>query len=499
MGVLRPNDPPFSGLPLRFDSALPPSGVLEGQISPLFASLREADLGALLIENGTSLAAQLSRQIAGGVGWPDSELDALGSLVSTAFERVAPADVAKVLASAALVLPDALLEIQTAVTDTISGIPILGWIVKLGALVWRLVDAARARAPKIASAQALGYDRDDDSFASDGLIVRAGDRDWTALFLPPSGGFSDLPLAYTASGLADGFAWGQLAVVSERMGLVPGVGQICGYWQSPRRLSGSSRDAGRESIVAGNELYPSATSFAALLWSNAQLAGGATLGAIDLDRVADAWREYGERLQAFASSTGGWLGEQIRNGWRWYDPTSRQPYYGADPKDAPKKYRGEGLDDLIAWRVERARERVRRGLDTISVAYLGPNTPALRDSALREVWEKRRQQLLTHDARRLVDLALIPDADYRSALAAARRSASNDLAAPTAPKPKPPQRVPPGTVDVPTIDGDGPPPAPEPPSLPGVPEAPGASSSGGATGGVLAAILLYLALQGRRR
>lgn len=54
---------------------------------------------------------------------------------------------------------------------------------------------------------------------------------------------------------------------------------------------------------------------------------------------------------------------------------------------------------------------------TITVAYVGPNFPALKNDLIRDRWDDSRKKLLTHQARYSVDLELIPDAEYRNALA----------------------------------------------------------------------------------
>lgn len=480
------NDPPFLGLPVHFESTLPPSGVLEGRVSPLFASLGRADLGARVLENGNTIAAHLGREIATTVGWPDDELDGLGALVSTAFERVGAPSVEVVIETLGREIPEVLSTLERSVTETISGVPLLGWLVRLGLLVWDVVSVAREKAPKIANAPALGYDQADDSFATDGLLARTAGNDWTALFLPPPGGFLTTDLAYTASGVADGFGWGQIGAVSERLGLVPGVGQIAGFWQSSRRMAGSSRDAGVESIVSGNRLYPSATSFAALTWANAQKPGAPTVGAIDLDKVADAWADYGERLASFADAQSEWRAKQVRNGWRWTDEHTGAALYGVARDDVPKPWRDVwGLEGLIGWRVGIAREHVRKSLATLSCAYMGPETPALRDAALRERWALMRERLLRHEARADVDLELVPDAAYRSALAAARKGAGLRFTTPVVPKEKPPR------MPVPTVDGSPEPPEPEPPSLPDPPGWPSDNDqgAGGLAAGALGIVL----------
>jgi hypothetical protein len=470
VGKITRNDPIFSGLPKDFESVLPPSGVLNGKlVSPLFASLEDANLAALVLENGNTVAAQLGREIAADVGWPTHQLEQLGSLVQTAFQNVPAQLIAKVIRTAGNLIPDALRDMEKAVAETISGVPLLGWIVKLGLLVWDIVALARARVvPRNATAEALGYERDNDSFVTDTLLGGTSQRNWTNFFLPPKGSFKLVTLAYTNSGVEDGIGWGQIGLSSDDIGLVPGVGQIVGYWQSPHDLPGSSRPAGAESIVAGNQLYPSATSLSALLWTNAQKPGSQTLGSIDLNAIVSAWQDYGDALEEFAAHLPyvqghgteweHWLQSQIRTGWRWYDEYTGAGYYGVDPSDVPQQWRHPGLDSLVGWRVNRAKQAVWKGLATISCAYMGPSTPVLSDPDLRARWELMRVKLLAHPARAEVDTALIPDAEYRSAMHAAQLSASTDIASLEKPKPK---RWP-----MPTVDDSPAPPDPEPPDLP---------------------------------
>lgn len=99
---------------------------------------------------------------------------------------------------------------------------------------------------------------------------------------------------------------------------------------------------------------------------------------------------------------------------------------------------------------------------TLTIAYVGPDFPALKNPAIKRNWEEYRKLLLSHSARNQVELDLIPDQEYRNAMAQAQSQPIWDLtAAPSGP----------GSFDIvpaPYI----PPEFPVPPSGPGVPGTP---------------------------
>jgi hypothetical protein len=430
-------DPRWSGVSGDYLSSLPPPGVNNGQLVPLFATLSQSGCVSAVIRDGAQLGARIGRVVAATTGWPQPRIAKLDLLAASAAAIIPQGQVedalrAGVTFGAKIIVGEALAALDSALS-AITGIPILGWIVGIGRAVWQIVDAARARAPTIAGQHALAYDLLADSSAARHVLDLAAGSDWTQIFMPPAGPWGRERLAYTASGYADGDAWGQISGIDlGSIGALPGVAEIAGYWQSPRHLLGSSRLAGRESIQSAATLLPSTTSLCGQLWCAAQAGGLATTGRIDFAKLASAWRDYAGALQQFAGETRGggdatkpqaspehgWLADQIVRAFSWRI-AGMEPFYGLDPKKVPSEYRIGLLDKIVAWRCAQAIEATRRAWRTTpSAAYVDASAPALKDPGLKLAWGKARQQLL-HMARRRIglDLSLVPQGEYRNALA----------------------------------------------------------------------------------
>lgn len=94
---------------------------------------------------------------------------------------------------------------------------------------------------------------------------------------------------------------------------------------------------------------------------------------------------------------------------------------------------------------------------TLTVAYVGPDFPALKNPSVRKSWEDHRKLLLSHSARANVELDLIPDQAYANAMAQAQSQPFWDITASPTPQS--------GIVDlVPAVPV--PPEFPVPPSIP---------------------------------
>lgn len=413
----------------EYSSRLPPPGV-SGNMNPLFAALTHADFGATHLDDAMRLGAMIDRSVAISTGWPAQEIEALGELIDAALSQVDPGKMGQALENLGE-LAALFGELQASLANALAGVPILGWIVRVGMIVWDLVQLARLREPQMTGQHPLAYDKDADAYVADRILARAAGRDWTDMFSPQGAAFKLEDLAYTNAGAADGFAWGQLHQGdATQLGLVPGVGAIAGYWQSPRKAPGSTRDPNVVNVVANNQLLPSAVSLSGLLWT-ANQAPGPMLARIDLHALAQRWDAYGTELQAFADSRDGVVKKQINNGWRWLDEHFGAPLYGVTKSDVPAEYRGWGLQNLIAWRLQLAQQRVRDNMNTIAVAYVPPDAPGLTDKATKSAWSESRWRLLAHDARRYVDASIIPDNDYREAMIAAQKTAASGFAVAT--------------------------------------------------------------------
>ena len=431
------SDARWSAVSSDYESSLPPASVQAGKVVPALAALTQDGCVSAIIRDGAQLGARIGRVVAATSGWPEQRIARLDALAAGASMIVPQGEVADAIRAgvsfgAQIVVGQALQVLDTALSS-ITGIPILGWIVGIGRVVWQIVDAARSHPPQVAAAMALGYDRDADSAAAQHILDLSANADWTPIFMPPKGAWGRVRIAYTASGYADGDAWGQLSGVSYgSIGALPGIAEIAGYWQSPRRLIGSSRRAGRESIQSAATLLPSTTSLCGQLWCAAQVGGLATTGRVDFAAVRSAWIEYAGALQQFAGATRGggdatkpqaseahgWLADQIVRAFSWRI-AGMEPFYGLNPAKVPKEYRVGLLDKIVAWRCAQAMQATRTAWRTTpSVAYVPEGAPALNDPGLKLAWSHNRNQLL-HIARRRIglDLDLVPQGEYREALA----------------------------------------------------------------------------------
>ena len=454
MPLLPPNDPRFAGL-TDFASVLPSAVVANGTLVPQFAAIRKSEFGGLLVDNGRKLAAHVGRNNAVTFGWPEQLEPQLDALISEALRTLPPAATRFVLDVGANILSKALQPVMDAVTDAITGIPILGWIAQAGLTVWRLVEEARRRAPTITGNRALAYDRDGDTDFCRRLLAEATDSDWTPLWLPPDGEWATVDLAFTSSGIADGKAWGQVTGAVEdveriKRGLVPGVSSIAGYWQTPRKMPGSSRPAGAESLVALTQTLPAANNLAALLWTNAQRPGP-QLGRIDYAKLRNAWHDYGDRAEAFvAAEKNDWLREQKRLAWSWYGDFGWRPY-GVGPQHVDKAFRNPALQYLANAKIDVAQTRALQSLQTFAAAYVTADAPLVRqDSGIKAAWQRTRQSLLTSHNVHRVDVALVSDAAYRAAVVQAQQTVPVPQRTPTG-APSKPQRTPSSTEPEPSL------------------------------------------------
>jgi hypothetical protein len=485
--VLSPTAAELAGAPKFFVSRLPPAALAGGELNPLFAGLSAADFGARHLDDATALGALVGRGVAVSTGWPQLVLPKLQTLAELAADALNPDAIAKVLEAPAQ-LQAVLGDVQKGI-ETLTGVPIVGLVLAVGGLVFDLVKIARARAPKVTNLRALGYDETIDTFVADSLVQRAKGTDWTPLFLPPAGNFAIAEIDYTRDGSPDGYAWGQIGPAGlmadspGAYGLCPGVAQIAGYWQSPWKTLGSTRDANIVDVVSSAKLVPSTTTLAGLLYTAAQ-SSSPMLCRLDLMRLAAEWEAYGDALADFADSpsiVGGHRSKQIKNGWRW--SSNGEGLYGVAPESVPAEYRGWGLQNLIAYRLTAARKVVRKNLRTIACAYVAPDAPGLSDPLAYDQWVDSRKKLLVHNARQYVDATIIPDAAYRSAMLDAQKFGEHvpgayDFAPGTGPKAPP-------KLDA--LSGEAPD-EPLPPVAPPGPEGLGGDNQPGGAGLGLAAL-----------
>lgn len=441
MPILAPNAPQIVTVPAKFQSALPSSFADDAAAAPLFRALTASTFGQKHIENGMVLAGHLGKSLATTIGWEGDELGTLEDLTNTVMSSLSKPQLEAIAVMFDALRPTigaALQPVVEIVSEAVTGVPIIGWIARLGFATWKNVKRALEAKPMTKNV-ALGYNRDNDEDVTQLILDRIGDDDWSPIFAPPAGDFHWAVVAYTSSGEADGVSWGQLAsgqpgsdslagidTYDDALGMLPGVGDIAGYWQTPRYIKGDKgKWAVREQIVSQGQLGPSATSLAGQLWANMQRPGP-QLGRVDLIALRDMWQDYGQKLISFAGTAGGksksgrgeWLTEQIVRAWSWHYKGTN--YYDVSPSSVPKVFRqGHRLDDLISYKIDIAWKNAVQSMQTHAAAYMTSSAPLLvNDAGLRELLAKQ-QNALVHGAPGVdaVDLSLVPDTDLRAAIA----------------------------------------------------------------------------------
>lgn len=477
MPILAANNPIVSIVPKDFISQLPPS-VEQGKRTPFFRSITAGKFGEKYMENGIRLAGHLGRDIAISVGWPEDELEALTNMISSTMGVLPLQEIRAMFEQLSASIGNELAKIDDLIDAALSGVPIAGWIARVGFATWKIITQAihMGNTPPNADVRALGYDSNQDEYITRELLKYANGKDWTDLYRPPEGDFVWKTAAYTSSGKADGVAWGQLEDNPNKLqGVVPGVGTIAGYWQSPRNKGGKMPDkksksydlpkkdwAHRDDIVSQGQLLPSVVALAGQLWTNMQHEGP-TLGRIDFTGLKNAWANYGDRLRSWASTQtkgstdrGEWFRDQILAAWAWYDSkgsSGQKGYYGVPFMSVPNQYRVAGLDHLVQYKCDLAWTRCVQGLSSPAVAYVSGNAPLLRnDAGLKNVWDDKRRDLLQNPIGvRRVDVTLITDSEYRKAVAVAQKQQSSPTPQRTPSKPP----LHPDLPAAPTANGGG--------------------------------------------
>ena len=127
---------------------------------------------------------------------------------------------------------------------------------------------------------------------------------------------------------------------------------------------------------------------------------------------------------------------------RWWDathpggnPQTNVRFKGYDQHTVPAAYASNrSIASLVKYIIEEKwRTRLRPTLQSIVCAYVPPGAPALAaDVSLRNYHEDMRKLLLGHPARREVELDMIPDPEYRAAMAQAQMHGAFDMVAPGA-------------------------------------------------------------------
>lgn len=306
-----------------------------------------------------------------------------------------------------------------------STVPVVGWIVKLawsiGMAIRNIVEVVRASkqqdSPPLYPATSFepSFDRKQ---LNDYVLKRMRlQKDWTDMFLPPGGGipaheawlgeFFESDIVKSAGGEMKGVRVSATVPCGQCLGYVPGTAFL---HQNVEAFSIDVKDT-------GNVYMPSARQHGLWIWKHISRANSPALYTINADQVAVRWGNYLRAFRMFiegASKLSPDQKDKIINYYNvqaggnifgWGKPRTHTGGVWIPDKDV-EKYSPVVEADIL-------RQRQLSFLDTLTVAYVGPNYGALADGSVKSKWEQRRKDLLQHPAICQVDLDMIPDAVYR--------------------------------------------------------------------------------------
>jgi hypothetical protein len=169
-------------------------------------------------------------------------------------------------------------------------------------------------------------------------------------------------------------------------------------------------------------LHPSALVLAGLAWTFTERLTGAC-AAFDFDVLEEAWSQWQREGIRFIDANPG-KGPRT-SGLRAMVRAALGYHGGFYPRTNVL------VGDQIRSILQERRELLWRQLGTIAVAYVRPDAPGLRTGRMRGRYDAMQRALLTHAARYDVDLALVPEGEFRAALVSSRKTPEGiGLAAP---------------------------------------------------------------------
>ncbi len=437
MPVLLPDSGKFAGFNpgTEFISAMQ-SGTL-GTTGALATLMSRKEYVSSYLENFGNIALHTAANLAitPRVGVPDFRMEAFGKVFSEwpivkASGSLGKTALATAVRGAALIWNDAL---QGALSD----IPIFGWIVDIGTLVYRWIKAVldSRKSDEPAPKEALVYDYAADSAIVRGMLGGVGDRNWTSYFMPPA---TDPKFTVDTIRWVGGDPQGRRIsfdpTQSTGSGLLPGLADMIGDYQYPFKQGTSNRPAMPSiSLETWGKIFPSGVQFGVNAWEMVMKISPQVF-AVNPDKIVSGWTDWYQALNEFRREHTGQLWEMITEAYSWGDYKAKtSKYSGFDPKKMPGKYVQFGMPTnfLIEYIVEDLyKPRIRTALKTIMCAYVGPRAQAIRGSSSREeLHREMRQLLLTHSAVHDVELDMIPDEDYRNDVFRAQLPATEDFTA----------------------------------------------------------------------
>ena len=452
-----PGDSIFAGFSPgeTFHSDLPSSDLTK--TDALVRLQNRAGLVENYLTNFGSMARITTAKIAVTAGVPSFRVEGLEKIFTQ--WPIAQADGSLTQVAMTTVVKGAAQIWQQALRDAMTDIPILGWVARVGYLVadliGNIVNAYKTEKPPHV-VEALVYSKERDEQAVRDMLKEAGLTDWTDYFLPisltPSWVIQNI--SWGDDGRPEGrrltTGWGGYAGdKADGWGLIPGIADRVGDYQWPRRLPRSNRDAHPQLLETWAPLFPSSVQFGLSSWQTCMKVTP-QMFMLDLPKIDRAWRDWYESLWAFAQTQDAHTRRMLEYAARWaHKPpveagrkahwVSKYPQFRLEAGRAqkgvttlPSGFDKPGMQWLISYQIDVLRRRMKPALGTIMCAYVPENAPAFRnDDLLADYHREMRQLLLTHPARRFVELDLIPDPPYRAAMHQAQLAAIQDMVAPT--------------------------------------------------------------------
>lgn len=320
--------------------------------------------------------------------------------------------------------------------DAMQSIPVVGFVVKLirtiGEITVRVVHIVRENRRKYsreAKIEQSEFDPFVDTGAVDRLIANVyHTRDWTLAFMPPASGV--LATSYTQPFWTPAIEGGGRAFVG-----TDAIEGAYGYVPNTTYLHQAVEMLGKQHTFFDPGVFlPSVRNQLIGMWSMLGR-NEPTLYTVNATKIADVWQNYlfelrraieenrqipnGAKRQTIdglrEGRQPGSSDMEYRFGWDSYG--TDRPDYGLDRVG---RYKGWPNIRLGAKPLTGADVLARRQyayLDTLTCAYVDESFAAIKETQMLRIrWEDRRRQLLEHDARYLVDLDMVPDAEYRKEL-----------------------------------------------------------------------------------
>lgn len=499
---VRPSDIPGFPDDFEFRSPFPPATMLDGVAGDPHFQLALESMPARSWESASKLTRAAAGRVAVKWGVFSSQLASLkkmGELGSL------PLGDAFVGLAEGRKLAGELLAFSDVIVDVVSRVPIVGpyarILVTFGKLLVQAFKRGQERKLTTTKNRPLGYAKDDDEFVVDDALRWLQREDWTRVFCPAWDGkaaFSVEDVSFVGDGTPDGAfimpEGGWLPFVEVGLGCVPGVaGRFVG-WQYIKKMPGSNRPSGPESLMSVASFEPSATQLSILAWQMV-LKNSPHLFRVHAYEVKSRWHDFFSELLEWAAwledegqsqpasmarAIATWIHRGEHTGGRWEVRDPWKKFKVKKVADATNNTVTENAGTLVNYIVDEQLARSQdAALGTLTCAYVEPRAgsfAAFKNPMLRDYCIEMRKLLLEKPEKACrVELDMVPDAEYRRELERVRKNCPTRTTPESAPK-----RTTPGWGDQEDVDPD---PDPPPSDEDVEPSGPGLGGSGDDSGG----------------